>query len=154
MGNRALMALYYFLTLTALMSAGVPLEQLPWRPAVKVFNDRSGLPQNSVENFALDAEGFLWVGTQNGAARYDGHHWLVVDMPTPQRSNWVSALLPTPEGMLVGTIGDGLHRWQAGKWTTLRPPAGQSFQRVQFLGKAAGGGVWVGTQDDGLWLLK
>lgn len=135
-------------------AADFSVDRLPLSPAVRIFNDRDGLPQNSIEAITRDGQGFLWVGTQNGAARYDGRNWVIVDMPTPQRSNWVGALLAQPDGLYVGTIGDGLHRWSEGRWTSFRFPGGTSFGRVHLLVTATHGGIWVGTQDEGLWRLQ
>ena len=44
-------------------------------PAMRVFTDRDGLPQNSVEEILIDKKGYLWVGTQDGAAYYNGRRW-------------------------------------------------------------------------------
>ncbi|TLX76464.1 helix-turn-helix domain-containing protein [Labilibacter sediminis] len=40
-----------------------------------------GLPSNVVLCLYQDSHGFIWVGTKEGLARYDGHHILPVNMP-------------------------------------------------------------------------
>lgn len=37
------------------------------------------MPQNSVRSLAADAEGFIWIATENGLARFDGHRFNVFD---------------------------------------------------------------------------
>ncbi|MBO9612005.1 MAG: hypothetical protein J7619_04880 [Dyadobacter sp.] len=37
------------------------------------------MPQNSVRNLAADAEGFIWIATENGLARFDGQRFNVFD---------------------------------------------------------------------------
>ncbi|WAC09422.1 sensor histidine kinase [Dyadobacter pollutisoli] len=43
------------------------------------FTDDNGLPQNSVKSLAPDGEGYIWLATENGLARFDGHHFYYVD---------------------------------------------------------------------------
>ena len=51
-------------------SASDPLRHA--RLSIRVYNDRDGLPQNSIETVGFDKQGYLWIGTQDGAVRYDG----------------------------------------------------------------------------------
>lgn len=37
------------------------------------------MPQNSVRSLAADAEGFIWIATENGLARFDGHRFNIFD---------------------------------------------------------------------------
>jgi len=43
----------------------------------QVFRVEDGLPQNYISGIIQDREGFLWIGTRDGLARYDGRHFLV-----------------------------------------------------------------------------
>jgi len=43
----------------------------------QVFREEDGLPQNYISGIIQDREGFLWIGTRDGLARYDGRHFLV-----------------------------------------------------------------------------
>ncbi|TDE14432.1 sensor histidine kinase [Dyadobacter psychrotolerans] len=43
------------------------------------YTDENGLPQNSVKSIAADQEGFVWLATENGLVRYDGHHFYTYD---------------------------------------------------------------------------
>ena len=43
------------------------------------WDDRDGLPQNSVQAIATSKKGYLWLGTQLGIARYDGVRFKVFD---------------------------------------------------------------------------
>ena len=38
---------------------------------------KDGLPQDSVTCFAQDMKGFIWVGTDNGLARFDGNDFKI-----------------------------------------------------------------------------
>src|SRR5215216_4687888 len=41
------------------------------------FKVENGLPQNYISGMAQDKDGFLWIGTRDGLARYDGRDFLV-----------------------------------------------------------------------------
>ncbi len=39
---------------------------------VKTFNVADGLPQSFISGLVQDSTGFIWTGTRDGLARYDG----------------------------------------------------------------------------------
>lgn len=43
------------------------------------YTDENGLPQNSVKSIAGDAEGFIWLATENGIVRFDGQNFYNFD---------------------------------------------------------------------------
>jgi ligand-binding sensor domain-containing protein len=43
------------------------------------LSDKSGLPQNSINTITQTRDGYLWFGTEEGLARYDGVHVTVFD---------------------------------------------------------------------------
>ena len=61
----------------------------------------SGLPNSTVKCFAEDPDGYLWIGTFDGLARYDGHSFEVV------QPGHVEAVLACDSGLYIGT-GEGL----------------------------------------------
>ena len=40
--------------------------------AVKILTTKVGLPQSFVSGLVQDVNGFIWIATRNGLARYDG----------------------------------------------------------------------------------
>ena len=44
----------------------------------KAFTPNNGLPQSSIMAMAVDKSGYLWIGTQDGAAYYDGRKWTTI----------------------------------------------------------------------------
>jgi PAS domain S-box-containing protein len=66
----------------------------------------TGLPQISAIALAKDADGFLWIGTQNGLARFDGTQFQVFNSVNTNAldSSWVNALHVDSRGQLwIGT---------------------------------------------------
>src|SRR5512141_2565836 len=44
-----------------------------------VWTERDGLPQGTVQAIAQTRDGYLWVGTRDGLARFDGATFTVLD---------------------------------------------------------------------------
>jgi hypothetical protein len=44
----------------------------------QVFKTEDGLPQSFVSGIAEDKDGFIWIGTQDGIARYDGRSFKTI----------------------------------------------------------------------------
>ncbi|TXK65981.1 ligand-binding sensor domain-containing diguanylate cyclase [Alkalisalibacterium limincola] len=76
-----------------------------------------GLPQITVSAITQDAQGYLWVGTQAGLARFDGNRftpYVLQDHPELQGA-MVQALAATADGRIwVGTY-KGLSVWEQGR---------------------------------------
>ncbi|MEI6341673.1 MAG: two-component regulator propeller domain-containing protein [Verrucomicrobiota bacterium] len=76
------------------------------------FDTRDGLPQNSVHGLALDPDGFLWIGTLGGVARYDGHRFDHYNQRNTKGfpSAGISALLATEDRSVWIATTRGLYR--------------------------------------------
>jgi len=78
-----------------------------------------GLPSNEVRsNIVTDRQGFVWIGTVNGLARYDGYTCRVYrnnpDDPSSISSNGIMSLLIDSRGLLwVGTFDTGFSIYDA-----------------------------------------
>ena len=122
------------------------------RLPLRIFTDRDGLPQNAITAIVFDRDGLLWVGTKDGAARYNGRSWTTVSMPPGCPSNWVNALLSASDGSLwFGTRGGGVVRFSQGRWTVFSIADGLPSAEVMALSesRALSGApeVLVGTAD-------
>ena len=108
-----------------------------------------GLPQNSVNALAQTRDGFLWIGTNGGIARFDGSRFRQFGLLDGLGSVRVSALAEDSNGSLwVGTTGGGVSRWDNGRFTTFR--GGEGFPTVGdilAIASDGNGGVWFGTSD-------
>jgi len=70
-----------------------------------VFTTEDGLPDNVVNAIVQTANGFLWLGTDGGLARFDGHRFTAVRLRGGvANESPVQSLLEAPDGDLwVGT---------------------------------------------------
>ena len=63
----------------------------------KTFNSNQGLPDNSINAIEEDKLGFIWIGTWNGLARFDGKRMKCFrhesDNPSSLTNNMVRSLL-------------------------------------------------------------
>lgn len=130
------------------------------RPATHTFTYQDGLPNNFVHCVAVDRKGYLWVGTPNGLARYNGHKWITLDLPTAKFSNWARSILFSNDGsMWVGTYGAGLCRLKDGQWTvytkqTSNLPGNLVKALVEVTDSKGQRTIWIGTEDGGLAALS
>jgi ligand-binding sensor domain-containing protein/signal transduction histidine kinase len=114
--------------------------------SVRRLSGDDGLPQDAVTSLAQTGDGYLWVGTGFGLARFDGARFTVFDrFNTPAlHSDAVTALTEDSRGRLwIGTTR-GLVRYRHGAfrdWTQL-PFLPQ--ERVAALLPAPDGTLWVG----------
>ncbi len=111
---------------------------------LRQFGTETGLPQMTVFALAEDAAGYVYAGTQDGLARWDGQRFERL----PHRadgSDWVTHLLATEQGLWVGTDESGLHLWRDEHWLRVHDDAGQVLPSIEAIAPAAIGGVWIGT---------
>src|ERR1700744_6305120 len=64
------------------------------------WNSSSGLPENSVHAISQTADGYLWVGTEEGLTRFDGVHFVTFTFHNAPglASDLVQVLAPGKDG--------------------------------------------------------
>jgi diguanylate cyclase (GGDEF)-like protein len=121
-----------------------------------VWQTREGLPQNSVQAIVQTLDGYIWIGTQDGLARFDGVRFTVFNKEnTPSiRHNNVRALCEGRNSALwIGTDG-GLVCFRKGEFTSYTTDDGLPSDIVASIYESARGGIWVGTWGGGLCRLQ
>ena len=115
----------------------------------RVFRDQDGLPQNSAQTLAVDAEGRIWVGTQDGAAVYNGRVWRVVDMPSKRITNSVRIILQASNGDLWFGCDGAVNRLRGDDWATFTRndgvPEGWTRTMLELPGANGQPEIWIGT---------
>lgn len=128
-GNRALMLvrLGCLLTLTALFLASPRSAQAQGKYLHTTWTTENGLPQNSINAIVQTRDGYLWLATHGGLARFDGVKFTVFETGnTPElKSNRIISLYEDHAGALwIGTQYGGLTRYANGAFKTFTAQAG------------------------------
>lgn len=146
--------------------SAVAATQLPPTPKFRHYTVADGLPSSRVYTTAQDHRGYIWVGTGDGLARFDGLEFkLFRHDPRDPRSlggNDISTLLVDAAGRLWagGGEGGGLNRllpdgsgfrhWRHDPAV----PASLAGDNVMDIVQAADGRIWVGVYAGGVDRLR
>ncbi|MCH7665139.1 MAG: diguanylate cyclase [Acidobacteria bacterium] len=143
------------------MVAGLLSLQPAFAQQRKIPFDRmtveDGLPHRAVNAIVQDDTGFMWFGTQDGLARYDGNRFLVFrndrESVDSISNNWVWTLLKDSKGRLwIGTNQGGLNLWMPNTRSFVHYRNDEmngdsiSNDRVRSLMEDRRGRIWVGTE--------
>jgi len=84
-------------------------------PTFTTFTAGDGVPEAAIVALATDAEGFVWLASPGGLARYDGHRWEPV--AAPQIAGQARDLFLDHERTLWAPLYDrGLGRYDGRSW--------------------------------------
>jgi ligand-binding sensor domain-containing protein/AraC-like DNA-binding protein len=105
---------------------------------VENWNSSNGLPSDIVFCLEQTPDGYLWIGTQRGLVRSDGlrHETLL--------SRAVYDLCVGKDGTLWVCLGDGLLRYQKGRFTPIGPNADSPWPAYRVF-EDMRGDLWVGS---------
>jgi len=114
---------------------------------IRSWGTQEGLPQNTVNTLLQTRDGYLWVGTRDGLARFDGVRFSVFGLRDGLQSVEVLALHEDHQGTLwIGTGGGGLSRFVNGQIQSLgMPQRSVSDDIITALAEDAEGRLWIGT---------
>ncbi len=132
---------------TLLVSPSVEANPTGFVPGFRpdTWDDQHGLPQNTVTDLTQDRDGFLWVSTFGGVARFDGTTFDVVGYANGLRSPRTLALaVGTNDDLWVGLEGRGLQHIADGRVVARPEAASMSTGEVEML-------FWA---DETLWAVN
>lgn len=110
---------------------------------VKQFAVAQGLPQNSVNDMVQTRDGYLWLATYGGLARFDGSHFEVFRISTGLSSIRIRSLFEDSKGRLwIGTSDGGINRWENGRFAHLSTCGACEIRGFD---EAPDGVVWAAT---------
>ena len=118
------------------------------------WQTKDGLPHNLVQAIAQTPDGYVWLATQEGLARFDGVRFTVFDRQSTaaMTANDVETAFVARDGSLwVGVYGGTLLRYQNGSFRSYSNREGLSSATIIALAEDARGDLWIGTDGDGLY---
>jgi signal transduction histidine kinase/ligand-binding sensor domain-containing protein/ActR/RegA family two-component response regulator len=131
------------------------LKEKSW-PALQVWRQPQGLPQNSVFSLLQTRDGYLWIGTRGGVSRFDGVRFTTFDDRNRNqlRENEVWSLAEGDDGSVwIATYGGGVSRFKDGEFTVYTTAEGLVNNFNAVVHKGLDGSIWIGT-DGGLSRFK
>lgn len=121
-----------------------PLEPAGRDRVVQLWGLDQGLPNNALTDVIQTRDGYLWIASWAGVARFDGARFtpLPVALPTTR----IQRLHESADGAVwIGTMGGGLARFQGGTLRTFTVAGGLAGDHITAISHDAQGAVWVGT---------
>lgn len=106
---------------------------------------KSGLPQNSVAAITQTRDGYLWFGTEEGFARFDGIRFTTFSILNSKglRDNFIQALTADADGSLWIATRSELTRFRDGRFQSMIV----ADNPIYTVFAARNGKIWVGSQD-------
>jgi len=109
-----------------------------------------GLPQSTVFCIYEDSQGYLWLGTESGAALFDGIHFKVYDQNSGLPGNIVRSIIKGPDNNIWFGTDKGVAIFDGQKWKTITADNGLEGSAVTKLAIDGQNRVWAGTNDAGI----
>ncbi len=129
--------------------SGSKSSMVPREPfTLRRITSEDGLPNNRVQSMLQTADGYLWVGTAFGLARFDGVVFKVFDYGSGDfTKDSITALAVDSKGVLWVGTPDGLYQRVQQRFHRIGREQGLGNAEVRCLQALASGGVLVGASD-------
>ncbi|BDS06303.1 hypothetical protein NT6N_13430 [Oceaniferula spumae] len=129
-----------------MLSLGGVVQAQNTKSLVRSWQTGDGLPSNTVRLITQTTDGFMWLGTEAGLARFDGLNFISFGPREGFPAVAVSALTAMSDGALwVGYWRYGLLRLKDNKVTTFTTAEGLPGNTIRSLSEGPDGTLWVGT---------
>jgi len=121
--------------------------------SLQVWSKDDGLPSNTLYNMILGNDGFLWIGTSNGLARFDGSEFMIFNAANnPQiKANIAADLFKDSSGKIWFTNGGaGLVVMNRQNFRRITEEHGLSLNHPSAFAQDKNGKMYIGTFGGGL----
>src|SRR5215469_9051078 len=113
---------------------------------IDVWTTENGLPQNVIRDVCQTPDGYLWLATHDGLARFDGVRFVTFNHSTTPgiEGNRFTSLYCTVKGEFwAGTETNGVTRYSQGKFTTYTARRGLPANEIPAVIGDDGGHIWA-----------
>jgi ligand-binding sensor domain-containing protein/signal transduction histidine kinase len=136
--------------ISAFAAAGAPAQgnAIASEYSVRLWRIEDGLPQNRIRALCQTPDGYLWIGTDEGLARFDGIRFNIFDQSNTAalHDNGILTLKVGADGSLwIGTRGGGLARYKDGLFRGFGVSDGLTNGFVRTIYEDRLRILWVGT---------
>jgi ligand-binding sensor domain-containing protein/signal transduction histidine kinase len=129
----------------ALAMAGSAPPASAERLAIRTFTASDGLPRDQVTALLADSRGFLWLGTQEGLARFDGVQFTLFGPAEGLKNAAIYDLIEDSGGRYWIATGGGVYRFTPSPREFLRVPG--AAHGVMVLLEGRDGTIWCGSSE-------
>ncbi|HEY1753943.1 MAG TPA: two-component regulator propeller domain-containing protein [Bryobacteraceae bacterium] len=143
----AFMRLGSFLLLASVLCGGTPaapLHKSLTQYSMALWTQQQGLPQDTVHAITQTADGYLWVGTDEGLARFDGYEFVTFtkehdDLPADS----ITSLAAAKDGSLWIGTQEGLARYDGKRFRRYGQKDGLRDSAIESLLVDHAGILWM-----------
>jgi signal transduction histidine kinase/ligand-binding sensor domain-containing protein len=131
---------------TGLFAAEPATESQDAGFSVHTWQVEEGLPQNSVNSIVQTRDGYLWVGTYDGLACFDGERFriFVTDNTPDLQDNQITCLFEDPHGVLwIGHDSGAVTFFRSGRFQRLQTVQTGVGMSVAAINADQSGAVWL-----------
>ena len=114
---------------------------------LRSWTSEQGLPQNSIRAMLQTRDGFLWIGTQGGVARFDGTGFVAYKAGAPDSipNDSITGLAEDRDGSIWISSAGGLTRFDNGHFHNYSSRDGLPDNSIWRISTDPAGGVWAVT---------
>lgn len=126
---------------------GVHVFQEENSKKIRGWLKKDGLPQDDITNIFADHKGTVWIGTQNGFARWSNGKILTTRISSQPGIIHITSILEDRNGMVwVGTT-QGIYRLSGGVWTNFNATSGFLSDNILCIIEDQEGSIWFCTSE-------
>lgn len=148
-----------FGNISVMMSQALPTKHWDLREGFTIYVHESwtteqGLPQDVVTAIAQTRDGYLWIGTQSGMARFNGVTFKKIDRyNTPvMKSDFIRALTVADDSIMwIGTDQGGVLSLRDGIFASMAPSDSATAEGTRVIVAGHNHTIWAAIPGSGVW---
>ncbi len=144
---------YFRLTLLILAFFLISVKSLSQDYNLRHFNADDGLPQPFIYTVSQDFKGYLWIGTGDGLARFNGFEFENFTTADSLAGNFITCSVTTSDRMWFGHMNGRLTSYDGKKFKPLIL-SGNVQGPVTAMAVSPDGTVWAGTHSEGIFSVN